>query len=583
VQCTATTGSMQNFVVCPGCKHKCATAREFRAHRYRCARYQRGSRESSATGKHVRSVRSRTSTSRRCQRTSAAVQVHKCDAAQNNEASSASWLRLQEAFYYALPDVTGDLDDPNCSSFCVPISSKSGDSGADSWCALAEHCFCVCNEASRRQKLAIDAKAQKYDSPVDLAYISKRLCARGPHEVSSEPGDVEGAVDGVVESLFGFIVRLKTNVDAFTNVGPCHKKLRSSGRSSRRDEVCSNRTALRQPIQGFIVASTFSVPAQTFRWNSHAPWSGITAQERVQNLQHVDASGSLGASMQRSTCRPVRCRNGNGCSVKGQCWDEIAEIVLMGALHCGYQLMIKMLRHLFGQGFRFAVVNAIESAVSFYEKFGFVRVGAVLHCFDDDSMPELAFSDADETDSAHVSYMMARPLYLSPEVFAPGARVRVFYRPKLVPQSIPVKKKCMTDTNTHHSSGYKSATATVVRVSGCQQHDNRSFLDVVVDPTPNASEKGQGRRRNRRRTRVGSVLRVRGYQAFHLKVVPLCSQRVLSTIEPREDSTRWELSNFEKQLAARQLDDASAVFASLAAFIRAGDGRFAFIFMKSCW
>ena len=83
---------------------------------------------------------------------------------------------------------------------------------------------------------------------------------------------------------------------------------------------------------------------------------------------------------------------------------------MLGALGCGRRLLDKALadcaandRH------AHAVLHATKDAVKFYEKVGFVRVGAVSRFRDRADVPQLAYRHwtrrVDE-----VSYMMARPL-----------------------------------------------------------------------------------------------------------------------------------------------------------------------------
>ena len=91
-------------------------------------------------------------------------------------------------------------------------------------------------------------------------------------------------------------------------------------------------------------------------------------------------------------------------------WPKLAEVAVLGALGCGRRLLDKALadcaandRH------AHAVLHATKDAVKFYEKVGFVRVGAVSRFRDRADVPQLAYRHwtrrVDE-----VSYMMARPL-----------------------------------------------------------------------------------------------------------------------------------------------------------------------------
>ena len=62
----------------------------------------------------------------------------------------------------------------------------------------------------------------------------------------------------------------------------------------------------------------------------------------------------------------------------GVVWPTIAEISLVGALGCGEYLVQMALDDIERQGcYEFVVLEATETSRPFYEKFGFVRVGAV--------------------------------------------------------------------------------------------------------------------------------------------------------------------------------------------------------------
>lgn len=59
-------------------------------------------------------------------------------------------------------------------------------------------------------------------------------------------------------------------------------------------------------------------------------------------------------------------------------WPTVAEIGLVGGLGCGEYLLRLAIADICEQNcYKCIVLQATESSMSFYEKFGFVRVGAV--------------------------------------------------------------------------------------------------------------------------------------------------------------------------------------------------------------
>ncbi|KOO28307.1 hypothetical protein Ctob_004251 [Chrysochromulina tobinii] len=158
-------------------------------------------------------------------------------------------------------------------------------------------------------------------------------------------------------------------------------------------------------LQGFITATTFTTWHRGFRWDSLSPCvdlqhelshdddnasspSGFTAvansggsggsasarrraataslaRERV-----VDSDGSLSAELMQE----VFAGDPDG---EGVVWPRVAEISLLGALGCGrlVQLLIDGLE-VAESPYHFVVLMATHNAIPFYEKMGFVRVGA---------------------------------------------------------------------------------------------------------------------------------------------------------------------------------------------------------------
>ena len=133
-------------------------------------------------------------------------------------------------------------------------------------------------------------------------------------------------------------------------------------------------------LQGFITATTFTTWNHGFRWDStnpvldlhsmHGEDEGNAAKGRTRLL--VDEDGSLSAALQAEL-------HAGDPDDEGVVFPRIAEISLLGALGCGKWLLELML-----EGFEsadspyaFVVTQATDGSISFYERMGFVRVGAV--------------------------------------------------------------------------------------------------------------------------------------------------------------------------------------------------------------
>ena len=202
----------------------------------------------------------------------------------------------------------------------------------------------------------------------------------------------------------------------------------------------------RRRMQGFVLICDFCTFSKSLRWTSTHPAAlagtfDVLPHERVarrraawpprnasaaevadgaagchrssmeaRTLRKVDDSGAVARALEATgpcdTREPRDKEYGDAISV----WPKLAEVAVLGALGCGRRLLDKALadcaandRH------AHAVLHATKDAVKFYEKVGFVRVGAVSRFRDRADVPQLAYRHwtrrVDE-----VSYMMARPL-----------------------------------------------------------------------------------------------------------------------------------------------------------------------------
>eukprot|EP00814_Leptocylindrus_danicus_P018492 CAMPEP_0116048702 /NCGR_PEP_ID=MMETSP0321-20121206/29741_1 /TAXON_ID=163516 /ORGANISM="Leptocylindrus danicus var. danicus, Strain B650" /LENGTH=1480 /DNA_ID=CAMNT_0003531017 /DNA_START=209 /DNA_END=4652 /DNA_ORIENTATION=- len=217
----------------------------------------------------------------------------------------------------------------------------------EQWLQLVPEMLIVCNEAARRAKLIENPTATRYDKPLSETYIQERI---------EYDNDFEG-----------YMVRTNNEEDS---------------------------------LQGFIASCNFMTFRETIRWDSQAPQAGITPKER--RIHKVD-DGSLAASLQSM--------KKTGSVDDGIILDRVAEISLLGGLGCGGILLRKILDNLDKSGkYDFVVLQATKMAITFYERHGFVRVGAVARFEDNLESPEVSYrhwGDIVEGRAVEASYMMA--------------------------------------------------------------------------------------------------------------------------------------------------------------------------------
>ena len=219
----------------------------------------------------------------------------------------------------------------------------------EAWKEIVPEMLVVCNEAARRAKLVENPLATRYDKPLSETYIEERLQYDNP--------------------LRGYIVRSNDRND----------------------------------LQGFIVSCNFMVFRETFRWDSSAPQAGITPADR---REHRVDDGNITSYLASSHVI--------GNVDDGLVFDRVAEISLLGGLGCGGALLQRALNDLNESGnYDFVVLQATKMAIPFYEKHGFVRVGAVARFEDDPDCPEVSYrhwGDIVRGRAVEASYMMAQKL-----------------------------------------------------------------------------------------------------------------------------------------------------------------------------
>mmetsp|Transcript_1550 Transcript_1550/g.2686 ORF Transcript_1550/g.2686 Transcript_1550/m.2686 type:complete len:907 (+) Transcript_1550:151-2871(+) len=128
------------------------------------------------------------------------------------------------------------------------------------------------------------------------------------------------------------------------------------------------RHALGGWLQGFLLWTNFTTWNNEFAWDSLHSASGVMDQSPPGAL--VDSTGELAKELQHLP------RHGN-VHDHGVIVDHVAEIALLGGLGCGELLLRMVLEDIRRANYKFVVLQATEGSRSFYERFGFVRVGAV--------------------------------------------------------------------------------------------------------------------------------------------------------------------------------------------------------------
>ena len=128
-------------------------------------------------------------------------------------------------------------------------------------------------------------------------------------------------------------------------------------------------------LQGFITVTTFMTWHRDFEWNSLIKESGISDADKLNRSWDSDGALAKGLmALPRQQLHPTR----KNAFVS----PRVAEISLLGGLGCGAKLLQLVLDDLEQQDeYDFVVLQATDNAVGFYEKMGFVRVGAVAKAY----------------------------------------------------------------------------------------------------------------------------------------------------------------------------------------------------------
>jgi len=161
-------------------------------------------------------------------------------------------------------------------------------------------------------------------------------------------------------------------------------------------------------LQGFIIWTTFTTWTRYFEWNSLHAESGMSTMTTSLEKKY-DVDGKLAKELESLS------RSGDPLK-GGVIWQAIAEIGLVGGLGCGEFLLNMALQDIASQGcYKYVVLQATETSWQFYEKFGFVRIGAVCTYGQSDNVcgyRHWTYPDEKNLDTRHggPSYMMAKKI-----------------------------------------------------------------------------------------------------------------------------------------------------------------------------
>lgn len=130
-------------------------------------------------------------------------------------------------------------------------------------------------------------------------------------------------------------------------------------------------------LQGFVLFTNFTTWTYGFHWDSKHPMSGMSALEEatetINNSQKIDVDGTLAGELEAMP------RSGDP-GVGGIVFSCIAEIALLGGLGCGEYLLRMALNDILAQPhYKYVVLQATVQSRTFYERFGFIRVGAICY------------------------------------------------------------------------------------------------------------------------------------------------------------------------------------------------------------
>ena len=150
-------------------------------------------------------------------------------------------------------------------------------------------------------------------------------------------------------------------------------------------------------MQGYVTCTTFTTWHRGFKWDSTNPELELQSHgnDEAENATHSPAGSASSAAGTAATsdATPARLYDADGSlsadlmrevfsgdpDGEGVVWPRVAELSLLGALGCGrwlVQLIIDGLEQP-DSPYRYVVTQATDGSIPFYERMGFVRVGAL--------------------------------------------------------------------------------------------------------------------------------------------------------------------------------------------------------------
>ena len=249
--------------------------------------------------------------------------------------------------------------------------------------------------------------AKRYNLPVDALIAINR--------------EQFGADLGPDTPLKGEALKLRDrdNEVSFEYLMPSYKaeaERAAAARAAEAEGAAEGKSAAKSKGKGKASASSSS--AGGGKSGGSAAKSAEPSQPAIPGLRSMDEDGSLTARLQKEV------HNGDPTR-EGVVWPRIAEVGLLISLGGGGTLLRFALQRLKAEGwYHFAACQATLAAVGFYERVGFVRVGAVArYAPKDTSEEELRqlpvcgyqhWQDADElmeeADFGNASYLMVLDL-----------------------------------------------------------------------------------------------------------------------------------------------------------------------------
>ena len=257
-------------------------------------------------------------------------------------------------------------------------------------------------------------------------------------------------------------------------------------------------------LQGFVMMTNFTTWTHYFKWDSRHTANGID----LEKTPGASDEGSLAEGLERQP------RSGDPLG-EGVVWPTIAEMSLVGALGCGEYLLQMALDDISRRGtYDYVVLEATDTSRPFYEKFGFIRVGAVCKYGNEKDVKD-ANGEVQDVGYRHWTYateteqrlnehgapscMMARRIKkFDPTIACEGCgnmgspsfvdqlgRYFVLDKPKIQPLGATKRKRSMSGTNTQNVQAMKKLkTVPVNRVtSSGRKSKTPSRLEQEEDAT----------------------------------------------------------------------------------------------------